>query len=172
MLSVALAACGSSTTTTTNTAASSSPAQAPGAHSPEISKFVGAVDSICTSTTTKLHSLPRFPYSNFDPTHPDRGALPKVGQFFAHSSLPVMEGALSRVEALTAPTATRQSAGSLKRDVGAYVSTLRAQVRAAEASRSSAFIATVNAFTPIHSRLVTDFQALGVPACNGLFSSG
>ncbi len=172
MFSVALAACGSSTTTTTNTAASESPSLAKGSRSPAIESYVGGVASICATAASKLHSEPPFPYPNFDPTHPDKSALPKVGQYFARTSLPVYESAVTKLKALPEPAATRQAAESLKRDLTAYTSNLQAQIRSAEAVNSPAFVTTVNTFKPIGDHLMTDFQALGATSCNSLLSGG
>ena len=44
--------------------------------------FIRRADAACRATAAKGAALPGFPFSNFDPFHPDRKLLPKVGRYF------------------------------------------------------------------------------------------
>jgi hypothetical protein len=44
--------------------------------------FRGRANTLCAATANQLAAMPRFPVSNFDPSHPDPKQLPEVGRFF------------------------------------------------------------------------------------------
>jgi Allene oxide cyclase barrel like domain len=43
--------------------------------------FIRRANAACQATATKFASLPAFPFSTFDPFHPDPRLLPQVGRF-------------------------------------------------------------------------------------------
>jgi hypothetical protein len=45
--------------------------------------FIARANGLCRRAAQALSSLPPFPFRNFDPLHPRRALLPKVGAFFA-----------------------------------------------------------------------------------------
>jgi hypothetical protein len=44
--------------------------------------FRAQANKLCTAAQAKLAALPPFPFSNFEPLHPNPKQLPKVGRFF------------------------------------------------------------------------------------------
>ena len=138
------AGCGSSSNSTATSHTTASIPE-PSASSRLDAAFIGRANAVCAranAATEKAHG--KFPYSNFDPLHPDPGLLPKVGAFFA-SSQAIADRVPGELQALGDP---RQNAAlwhqmlSLSRQSRVIA---HRQVAAAQASNVPAFVATVHA---------------------------
>jgi hypothetical protein len=44
--------------------------------------FIARAEGYCLQANRRIHALPAFPFTNFDPLHPDPRVLRRVGQFF------------------------------------------------------------------------------------------
>ena len=132
---------GSSSSTATSPTTASIPASS--ASSRLDAAFIARANAVCVRAkvaTEKAHG--RFPYSNFDPLHPDPELLPKVGAFFA-SSQAIADRVPGELQALGDPqknAATWQRMLVLARQSRAIA---HRQVAAAQASNAPAFVATV-----------------------------
>lgn len=153
---VALAACGSSgrkavaTQSSASQGASSQQSTVAGQLSPA---FVATVNRLCVGASKRLHKVQgSFPFSRFDPLHPDRRLLPAVGAYFqrAHLVTDRLPDALSRLAPTPAGRAAWAQIVALAR-TGRDIS--RRQVAAAKSSDASAFVATVGEVQANASRL-------------------
>ncbi len=93
-------------------------------------------DRRCGQAARALAALPAFPFTGFDPLHPDPALLPQVGAFFTGPGdpRPILRALHVRAlhEALAGEVAVRdrQDAAALRADVPAFVRTVRATTRA------------------------------------------
>jgi hypothetical protein len=73
------------------------------------SGFRTRVDTLCAAAGKHLAALPSFPFSNFDPAHPDPELLPKVGRFFTGPGdpRPTLRALNTHLRALGQPPADR-----------------------------------------------------------------
>jgi allene oxide cyclase-like protein len=129
-------------------------------------KFVRRADAACRATERKAQALPPFPFSDFDPFHPDPQELPKVGQFFndpARRDLP--SGLLEKLERLGAPSASR---GAWKNVLGARRTMLaseKKQTKAALANDAPTFVKSVYQQSRDYNKLVFRSAVFGVQEC-------
>ena len=128
--------------------------------------FIRRANTACRSMQAKAARLPGFPFSNFDPFHPDTALLPQVGRFFdqpARRSLPL---ALIRVlEKLGQPPA----AGRAWRNVLTARRTVLAieaqQIKAALADDAPAFVRTVYQQSRAYNSLVFRSAVFSAQSC-------
>jgi hypothetical protein len=105
--------------------------------------FIEGVNAICTQANKEISSKHGpFPYSNFDPLHPDRRLLPKVAAYFSGvraiaDRVPVQLGELAY------PTKGAILWRTLVRLAREERAIADRQIRAAEASDVAAFVKTV-----------------------------
>jgi hypothetical protein len=128
--------------------------------------FVRRADAACRATERKGQALGPFPFSDFDPFHPDPQTLPKVGQFFnepARRALP--SGLLQKLKRLGAPPASR---GAWKKVLAARSTMLaeeQKQTKAALANDASTFVKTVYQESRDYNELVFRSAVFGVQGC-------
>jgi hypothetical protein len=108
--------------------------------------FRTRADARCASAAAKLAALPPFPFTNFDPLHPNPALLPQVGQFFTgpHDPRPALRALGEQLRALGAPPAGR---GAWARVLAARAASLGVTTRqddAALAANAPAFVRSVH----------------------------
>jgi hypothetical protein len=134
----------------------------PAANVPFISRAISA----CRSLQAIGSQLPPFPFSNFDPSHPDRKLLPQVGHFFDQPQRRrLAPELLTRLVGLGPPPAQPAEWAHLLRDRRAQIANERAQVQAALADNTAAFSRTVTRAGPVYNELVLASAVFGVQAC-------
>ena len=145
------------------------PASAPPAN-PVDAAFAAKATAICSATTKELNSHPNFPYPNFNAsTGQPASLLPKVGAFFSQYTIPTEEASLTQLRAIGEPARGQVAWDSFMSLWTAWVSNVQAQVKAAEASDTNGFVATVNWITADRQQAIPDAAAAaGVPACGPL----
>jgi hypothetical protein len=129
-----LAGCGSS-----KNSASTATTSASNASSKLDSAFIARVDAVCAQAT---RGAAPFPYSNFDPLHPDVKLLPKVGAFLAErqrtaDAVPKQLRELGQPGTGEAIWARMLTLATRDRAIADR------QIKAAEASNVHAFVATL-----------------------------
>ena len=140
-----LSGCGSSKHAANTTAT----ATAAGAVAKIDPAFIARVDAVCGRFAK---AAPQFPYPTFDPLHPDVKLLPKVGAFFAKQQ-PKADAVPKQLAAL-GPPATGQATWSQMLALGTRSRVVAdQQIKAAEASNTRAFVATVNSVQQISTQL-------------------
>jgi hypothetical protein len=152
LFAAATSGCGSSSNST-GTSHTTASIPGPSASSALDAAFLSRANAVCTRANVAIEKIHgKFPYSTFDPLHPDPKVLPKVGAFFA-SSQAIADRVPGELRAL----------GDPQRDAGSWHQMLtlarqsRAigdrQVAAARASDATAFVATVREVESVHMKL-------------------
>jgi hypothetical protein len=129
-------------------------------------RFLRRADATCHATQAKAARLPGFPFSSFDPFHPDRNLLPQVGRFFdqpARRRLP--RGLLEELQKLGQPPASSGAWHNVLRSRRAQIMNETKQIRAALADDAPAFVRTVYQQARDYNQLVFTSAVFGVQAC-------
>ncbi len=126
--------------------------------------FVSKTDRLCASINADFgRALGKpFPFSNFDPAHPDSKTLVKVGKYFS-KALPVHRKIPARLRALGEPAQGR-SAWDTIRSLALEDNTVAIeQVAAALAGNKKTFVATYKRLVRLHGQITKDAAAAGFP---------
>ena len=128
--------------------------------------FIRRANAACRAEEAKALRMPQFPFSSFDPFHPDPNLLPQVGRFFAQPARRRLPGALLE---------TLQKLGQPPASSGAWQNVLKArrkqlmnetaQIRTALADNAPAFVRTVYQQAKDYNQLVFTSAVFGVQAC-------
>ena len=121
--------------------------------------LVAHADRICTRASRRLAGLPPFPFSNFDPLHPDPRLLPQVGAFFTGPGdpRPIFQALNARLRALGRPPAADGWWTRMLDAREAELAVINEQDRAALAGDTPAFVHSVR-----HS--VSGFRQIAITA--------
>ena len=134
----------------------------PGANAP----FISHADSLCTATQRAGHELSPFPFSNFDPLHPDPTLLVQVGRFFDQPERRrLAPELLTRLAGLGPPPAQPAEWSRVLQARRAQIANRTAQVHAALADHPAAFARAVTRAGPVYNKLVLASAVFGVQAC-------
>jgi hypothetical protein len=128
--------------------------------------FVRRADAACQATERQAMRLPGFPFSNFDPFHPDTQILPQVGRFFdqpARRRLP--RALLGELQKLGPPPAARRAWRNVLKARQAVLANETRQIKAALADDAPAFVRTVYQQARDYSQLVFTSAVFGVQSC-------
>jgi hypothetical protein len=130
-------------------------------------QFRTRAGAVCRRAAAALSRLPRFPFANFDPTHPDRKLLPQVGRFFtgAGDPRPTLRRLDAQLRVLGRPAAEPVAWSR-------YLAGRRAENGARQAQDTAALAADVNNFIKsLHDintaarRTAIAAAVFGVPDC-------
>jgi hypothetical protein len=128
--------------------------------------FIARANSLCTAMQTAGSKLSGFPFSNFDPLHPNPALLPQVGRFFDQPERRrLAPDLLARLVALGAPPAQPAEWARVLRARRAQIADESAQIQAALANNAPAFVRAVKQFGPVFNELVLASAVFGVQAC-------
>jgi hypothetical protein len=128
--------------------------------------FISRANSLCKATQTAANNLPPFPFSNFDPLHPDPTLLPQVGRFFDQPERRrLAPDLLTRLVGLGAPPVQSAEWARVLRARRAQIANETAQVQAALADNAAAFVRAVTQSGPVYNKLVLASAVFGVQAC-------
>jgi hypothetical protein len=128
--------------------------------------FIHRANAACRATVAKVARLPPFPYSDFDPFHPDPQLLPRVGRFFEQPTrrrLP--RELLGQLEKLGHPPANGRTWNTVLAARRKLLSNEEQQVNAALADDASGFVRTVYQQAEDYNRLVFRSAVFGVESC-------
>jgi hypothetical protein len=111
-------------------------------------------------------SLPAFPFSTFDPFHPDKNILPQVGRFFDQPARRhLLRALLGELEKLGPPPASNEVwQNVLKARHGALANETQ-QIKTALADNAPAFVRAVYKSAGDYNRLVFTSAVFGVQSC-------
>lgn len=128
--------------------------------------FIGRANTACRTTEEKTRTLPGFPFSNFDPFHPDPNLLPQVGQFFDQPARHRLPGALIReLENMGHPPADHRSWDSVLAARRTLLTNETQQIEAALSDNGPAFVRTVYQQSKDYNSLVFRSAVFGVQSC-------
>lgn len=128
--------------------------------------FIRRANADCRSAEEKAARLPGFPFSTFDPFHPDTSLLPQVGRFFdqpARHRLPLT--LLRQLDKLGRPPARGRAWTNLLTARRTVISTETQQIKAALADDAPAFVRTVYQQSNAYNNLVFRSAVFGVQSC-------
>ena len=128
--------------------------------------FTAHANAACRATEAKAKRLPGFPFSNFDPFHPDKTLLPKVGRFFdqpARRRLP--RALLAQLQKLGQPPANRRAWDDVLAARRAALANETRQINAALADNAPTFVHTVYQSARDANQLVFTSAVFGVQSC-------
>jgi hypothetical protein len=128
--------------------------------------FVRRADVTCRAVQARAARLPGFPFASFDPFHPDKKLLRRVGRFFdqpARRRLP--RELLTELEKLGQPPASRRAWHDVLRARRVQLMNETKQVTAALAGNAPAFVRTVYQQARDYNQVVFASAVFGVQAC-------
>jgi hypothetical protein len=128
---------------------------------------IAHADQICTRASERLAALPPFPFSDFDPLHPDPGLLPQVGAFFTGPGdpRPIFETLNTDLRALGQPPAARGWWTRMLHARDAELRVINEQDRAALASDAPAFVHSVHDSTTAFREIAITATVFGTTRC-------
>jgi hypothetical protein len=129
--------------------------------------FRARANAACAGAAARLASLPPFPFSTFDPLHPDPALLPQVGQFFTGPGdpRPTLGKLDADLRALGRPPA---DARGWARVLTARASSLAARTKqddAALQSNVAAFVASLHTVTTTYRAVALTATLFGIGRC-------
>ena len=128
--------------------------------------FIRRATAACRATETNASGLPGFPFSTFDPFHPDKQLLPQVGRFFDQPARRRLPHTLIRqLEKLGQPPATRRAWKTVLTARRTLLSNEARQIKAALADDAPAFVRTVYQQSKDYNSLVFRSAVFGVQSC-------
>jgi hypothetical protein len=128
--------------------------------------FIRRANTACRAAEAKAGRLPGFPFSNFDPFHPDTQLLPQVGRFFDQPARRRLPRALTRrLERLGQPPATRRVWKSVLTARRTLLTKETQQINAAVADDAPTFVRSVYQQSRDYNRLVFSSAVFGVESC-------
>jgi hypothetical protein len=128
--------------------------------------FIHRANAACRATEAGAARLGGFPFSNFDPFHPDKTLLPKVGRFFDQPARRRLPRALLReLEKLGRPPADKGAWRNVLKARRATLANESRQIKAALADNAPAFVRTVYQSARDFNGLVFTSAVFGVQSC-------
>ena len=129
--------------------------------------LIARADQICTRASRQLAALPPFPFSNFDPLHPDPALLPQVGAFFTGPGdpRPIFRTLNARLRALGQPPAAAGWWARMLHARRAELAVINAQDRAALASDTPAFVRSVRDSISAFRQIAITATVVGTTRC-------
>jgi len=128
--------------------------------------FIRRADSLCRATEAKARRLPGFPFSSFDPFHPDKHLLPQVGRFFDQPARRRLPRTLIRqLDELGQPPASTRAWKRVLATRRTLLSNETRQIKAALADNAPAFVRTVYQQSRDYNSMVFRSAVFGVQSC-------
>ena len=129
--------------------------------------FRARANALCAAAGKQLAALPSFPFSDFDPTHPDPKLLPQVGRFFTGPGdpRPIMRTLDTHLRALGQPPAHPAGWTHLLAAQQAAVNVRTEQDNAALAANTHAFIRSLHDIDRNYRQLAITATTFGTITC-------
>ena len=116
--------------------------------------FITKVNAYCSAEESRFNSvLGKFPFQNFDPTHPDVKTMRLVGKHF-EKALPLRQAIPNGLNGLGEPQAGQSQWNAVKSLALQSDHIAITQVHAALAGNVKGFVTTVNQIQSVHNKLV------------------
>jgi hypothetical protein len=130
-------------------------------------RFVVHADQLCRRAAHRLAALPPFPFSDFDPLHPNPSVLPRVGAFFTGPGdpRPIFRTLDADLRALGRPPANPEGWAATLRARDAQLTLIDRQDQAALAGNVAGFVRTVRASAENFRDVAITASAFGATRC-------
>jgi hypothetical protein len=129
-------------------------------------QFIRQANKACRATEAKARKLPAFPFTSFDPFHPDPQLLPQVGRFFDQPARRRLPSALIRkLEKLGHPPASDSAWARVLAARRTQLGNETRQIKAALAGDATGFVRTVYQQARDYNNLVFRSAIFGVESC-------
>jgi hypothetical protein len=117
-------------------------------------EFIAQVNAYCSAEESRFNKvLGQFPFSNFDPLHPDVKTLRLVGSHF-EKALSLRKAIPDELKALGKPQAGKTQWAELESLAAQSDNIAIDQIRVALAGNVKGFVTTVNQTQSVHNKLV------------------
>ena len=114
-------------------------------------QFITKADRLCAKLNVRFgRALGKFPFQDFDATHPDLKTLPLVGKHFA-KALPIRRAIPAELRSLGEPATGKQAWDAIRTLALQENAAGIKQVSVALASNAKGFVATVNQIHRLHN---------------------
>jgi hypothetical protein len=128
--------------------------------------FIRRANAACSGAEAKAAELPQFPFSTFDPFHPDKNLLPQVGRYFDQPAIRRLpHELLVELEKLGQPPTSSSSWQKVLTARRAVLETEATQIKAALTANAPAFVRTVYQQAGVNNQLVFASAVFGVQSC-------
>jgi hypothetical protein len=128
--------------------------------------FTRRATAACRATERKAASLPAFPFSTFDPFHPDPQLLPQVGRFFDQPALRHLPRVLlAELEKLGPPPAGTAAWQNVLKARHVVLANEAQQNKTALAGDAPAYVRAVYQSAGDYNQLVFASAVFGVQSC-------
>jgi hypothetical protein len=128
--------------------------------------FIRRANAVCDARQKQVEKLPGFPFSGFDPFHPDKQVLPKVGRFFAQPARRHLPGALLQdLRRLGPPPANSKAWDRVLHERQVLIRNQSAQIKAALADDAASFVRNVYQRSRDYNEFVFRSAIFGVQSC-------
>jgi hypothetical protein len=128
--------------------------------------FIRRANAACRAAQAKFARLPAFPFSSFDPFHPDPQLLPKVGRFADQPArLHIRRVLLAELEKLGQPPANSGAWRNVLDARHAALANFTQRIKTALAGDAPAYVRAVYQETRDYNQLVFTSAVFGVQAC-------
>jgi hypothetical protein len=129
--------------------------------------FRARADAACGRAAAQLASLPPFPFSTFDPLHPDPALLPQVGQFFTGPGdpRPILTKLGGDLSNLGRPPADARGWARVLKARSSSLAARGEQDDAALQANVPAFVASVHDVTTTYRAVALTATLFGVGRC-------
>jgi hypothetical protein len=140
----------------------SSPSASQAETKPAISpEFIAKVNAYCSTEESRFNKvLGQFPFSNFDPLHPDVKTLRLVGSHF-DKALSLRKAIPNELKALGEPQSGKTQWAELESFAAQSDKIAITQIRVALAGNVKGFVTTVNQTQSVHNKLVKTAETDG-----------
>jgi Allene oxide cyclase barrel like domain len=128
--------------------------------------FIRRANAACQATEAKASRQPSFPFSNFDPFHPDKRLLPQVGRFFSQPARRrLLSGLLLELQKLGRPPERNGAWQNVLKARRSVFMNEAKQIKAALADDAPAFVRTVYQQSRDYNAFVFASAVFGVQSC-------
>lgn len=128
--------------------------------------FIRRASAACQAAAKKFVSLPPFPFSTFDPFHPDPRLLSQVGRFIEQPARRRLRRVLlAELERLGPPPASNEAWQNVLKARHAALANFTQRMRTALAGDAPAFVPAVYQQSTDYNQLVFTSAVFGVQSC-------
>jgi hypothetical protein len=129
--------------------------------------FRSRAEAACSASAARLRALPQFPYTSFDPLHPQRALLRKVGRFLSGpgDGRPILSALLARLRELGNPPADGHRWQALLDARAAQLRAIARQDETALAGDSAGFVRAVRDGQGLSRRAAIAATVFDVTGC-------